>query len=70
MKATSKKKIVITPQWTLQEVNVPYFYRPPTKLREGDVFTCVCLSTAGGGVGISGPMSFLGGGGGMSEGSG
>ena len=31
-----------------------------TKLRGGNVFTGVCLST-GVGVGISGPMSFLGG---------
>ena len=25
------------------------YYRPPTKLREGNVFTGICLSTAGGG---------------------
>ena len=33
-------------------------YSAPTKLREGNVFTCVCLFTKGVGVGISGPMSF------------
>ena len=26
-----------------------YYYRPQTKLWEGNVFTCVCLSTSGGG---------------------
>ena len=35
-----------------------FYYRPPTKLREGKVFTGVCLSTRWGGV--SGPMSFPG----------
>ena len=33
-------------------------YSAPTKLRESNVFTCVCLFTKGVGVGISGPMSF------------
>ena len=33
------------------------FYRLPTKLQEGNVFTGVCLST-GRGVGISGPCAF------------
>ena len=30
-----------------------YFYRPQTKLREGNVFTGVCLSTGGGGWHVS-----------------
>ena len=41
------------------------FYRPPTKLEEGNIFTGVCRSFSpwreGEWVGISGPMSFLGG---------
>ena len=36
-----------------------YNYRPPTKLRQGNVFTCVCLST-GMGLGMSGSRSLLG----------
>ena len=35
-------------------------YHPPMKLRVGNVSTGVCLSTEGGGVGISGPMCFPG----------
>ena len=41
---------------------VRIFYHSQTKLRESNVFTGVFLST-GAGMGISGPMSFLGGGG-------
>ena len=37
-----------------------FYYRPPTKLREGNVFRDVCLST-GEGVGMPGPRSLLGG---------
>ena len=39
----------------LQQVNRLYLYRLRTKLREGNVFTDVCLST-GAGVGILGPF--------------
>ena len=31
------------------------------RMREGNIFTSMCHSVHGGGVGISGPMSFLGG---------
>ena len=47
-------------------VMVPVFYRPPTKLREGNVFTGVCLFTGRGRVSVApgsflvpGPMTFL-----------
>ena len=29
-------------------VSMMYCYRPPTKLREGNIFSCVCLSVQGG----------------------
>ena len=39
------------------------YYRPPTKLWEGNVFTSVSVTLSGDGVGISGPRSLPGGGG-------
>ena len=50
------KDIVIVPG-LVREI-VDYFYRLPTKLREGSVFTGVCLFTGGGGM--PEPRSLLG----------
>ena len=35
-------------QWVCFMNTLDYYYRTPTKLREGNVFTCVCLFTGDG----------------------
>ena len=40
---------------------IEYFYRPQTKLREGNVFTPICDSVHGGGVGLYPSIQWAGG---------